>query len=168
MFEMIKILDKTGIHHSGAGANFEEASRPALFKVNGIKMGMIAFTDNEPDWEGAAQKPGVFYAPIDIHDDRAKRLFEVVRQTKKEVNLLIVSAHWGPNWGYRPRSNHIPFGHRLIDEGADIVFGHSCHVFQGIEIYKDRPILHSTGDFIDDYSVDEIERNMVMIIWTEL
>jgi poly-gamma-glutamate synthesis protein (capsule biosynthesis protein) len=94
-----------------------------------------------------------------VKDDRAKRLFEVVHQTKQEVNLLIISAHWGPNWGYRPRRNHIPFGHRLIDVGADIIFGHSCHVFQGAEIYKDRPILYSTGDFIDDYAVDEIERN---------
>jgi poly-gamma-glutamate synthesis protein (capsule biosynthesis protein) len=47
----------------------------------------------------------------------------------------------------------------LIDAGADVVFGHSAHVFRGIEIYRDKPILYSTGDFIDDYAVDEIERN---------
>jgi len=159
MFEMIKILGGAGIYHAGAGANLEEASRPALFEVKGIKIGLIAFTDNEPDWEATAQEPGIFYVPVDMKDDRAKRLFEIVRQTKKEVDLLIVSAHWGPNWGYRPHPSHIPFGHALIDHGADIVFGHSCHVFQGIEIYQGRPILYSTGDFIDDYAVDEIERN---------
>ena len=72
---------------------------------------------------------------------------------------MIVSAHWGPNWGYQPVSEHIPFGHLLVENGADIVFGHSSHVFRGIEIYRDRPILYSTGDFVDDYAVDEIERN---------
>jgi len=159
MSEMIKILGEAGIRHTGAGANLEEASRPALFEVKGIKIGLIAFTDNEPDWEATAQEPGIFYVPVDMKDDRAKRLFEIVRQTKKEVDLLIVSAHWGPNRGYRPHPSHIPFGHALIDHGADIVFGHSCHVFQGIEIYQGRPILYSTGDFIDDYAVDEIERN---------
>ena len=61
--------------------------------------------------------------------------------------------------GISTQENHIPFGHLLIDSGADIVFGHSCHVFQGIEIYRGRPILYSTGDFIDDYAVDGVERN---------
>jgi len=82
-----------------------------------------------------------------------------VDQTRKKVDLLIVSAHWGPNWGYRPQPNHIPFAHALINAGADIVHGHSCHVFQGIEIYKARPILYSTGNFVDDYAVDDVERN---------
>jgi poly-gamma-glutamate synthesis protein (capsule biosynthesis protein) len=159
MFEMIKILDEAGISHAGAGANLEEASRPALWETKGIKIGFIAFTDNEPDWEATDQRPGIFYVPIDVEDGRAKKLFEIVRHTRKEVDLLVVSAHWGPNWGYRPRQNHLPFGRALIDQGAHIVFGHSCHVFQGIEIYQGRPILYSTGDFIDDYAVDEIERN---------
>jgi poly-gamma-glutamate synthesis protein (capsule biosynthesis protein) len=159
MFEMLRILEDAGIDHTGAGANVDEAARPALFEVSGKKIGLIAFTDNEPDWKATVEKPGVFYVPVDLKDDRAKRLFEGVLQTRREVDLLIVSAHWGPNWGYRPRENHIPFGHRLIDAGADIVFGHSCHVFQGIELYQGRPILYSTGDFIDDYAVDEAERN---------
>jgi poly-gamma-glutamate synthesis protein (capsule biosynthesis protein) len=159
MLDMTKILDEAGISHAGAGANLEEASGPALFERDEIKIGLIAFTDNEPDWEATDQRPGIFYVPIDVEDVRARKLFEIVRHTQEEVDLLVVSAHWGPNWGYRPRQNHIPFGHALIDQGAHIVFGHSCHVFQGIEIYEGRPILYSSGDFIDDYAVDEIEKN---------
>lgn len=166
LFDMLKIFDNAGIHRAGAGINFDEASRPALFEKGGTKIGFIAITDNEPEWEATVESPGVFYVPIDIHDDRAKRLFEIVRQTKKETDLLIVSAHWGPNWDYRPQPEHISFGHSLIDAGADIIFGHSCHVFQGIEIYKGRPIIYSAGDFIDDYAVDEIERNDQSFIFT--
>ncbi|MCZ7662402.1 MAG: CapA family protein [Thermoleophilia bacterium] len=73
--------------------------------------------------------------------------------------MLLVSAHWGPNWGYRPSPRHPPFARALIDAGADIVYGHSCHVFQGIEIYRGKPILYSTGDFVDDYAVDPKEGN---------
>jgi len=47
----------------------------------------------------------------------------------------------------------------MIDVGADVVFGHSGHVFRGIEIYGDRPIMYCAGNFIDDYAVDEDERN---------
>lgn len=166
MFEMLKILDNAGIHHAGAGIDIDEASRPARWKINGKTIGFIAFTDNEPDWEATKEKPGIFYVPIDIQDDRAKMLFEIIRTTKKEVHFLIVSTHWGPNWGYRPQPNHISFGHHLIDAGADIVFGHSCHVFQCIEIYRGRPIIYSAGDFVDDYAVDEIERNDESFIFT--
>mgnify|MGYP001571556148 CR=1 FL=1 len=166
MLDMLKILDDAGIHHAGAGVNFEEASRPAIFEIGRKKIGFIAFTDNEPDGESATEIPGVFYVPIDIHDKRAKRLFEIVRQTREKTDFLIVSTHWGPNWGYRPQPEHIPFGHTLIDAGADVVFGHSCHVFQGIEIYNDRPVIYSAGDFIDDYAVDEIERNDQSFIFT--
>ena len=166
MLDMLKILDDAGIHHAGAGVNFEEASRPAIFEIGRKKIGFIAFTDNEPDWESATEIPGVFYVPIDIHDNRAKRLFEIVRQTREKTDFLIVSTHWGPNWGYRPQPEHIPFGHTLIDAGADVVFGHSCHVFQGIEIYNDHLIIYSAGDFIDDYAVDETERNDQSFIFT--
>lgn len=166
MLDMLKILDDAGIHHAGAGVNFNEASRPALLEKGGIKIGFIAFTDNEPDWESTTEMPGVFYVPINVHDNRAKGLFEIIRHTKKEVDFLIVSTHWGPNWGYRPQPEHIPFGRCMIDAGADVIFGHSCHVFQGIEIYKGRPIIYSAGDFIDDYAVDKIERNDQSFIFT--
>jgi poly-gamma-glutamate capsule biosynthesis protein CapA/YwtB (metallophosphatase superfamily) len=166
MFEMLRILDDAGIYHAGAGANLQDAARPALFEVSGKKIALIAFSDNEPGWEATSERPGIFHVPTDPEDNRAKDLFERVRQTGNEVDILIASAHWGPNWGYRPRKNQISFGYRLIDAGADIVFGHSCHVFQGIELYQGRPILYSTGDFVDDYAVDEIDRNDESFIFT--
>jgi len=46
-----------------------------------------------------------------------------------------------------------------MEAGADVIFGHSSHVFRGIEFYKGRPIFYGAGDFVDDYAIDEIERN---------
>lgn len=159
LFEMIAILDRAGIRYAGAGADLNRASQPALFQAAGITVGFIAFTDNEPAWEATERQPGVHYVPVAPDDERAWKLFDLVQQTKKQADLVIVSTHWGPNWGYQPVSEHIPFGRLLVENGADIVFGHSCHVFRGIEIYRERPILYSTGDFVDDFAVDEIERN---------
>jgi poly-gamma-glutamate synthesis protein (capsule biosynthesis protein) len=156
---MIDVLDQAGISHAGAGADFERASKPALIQAGGVTIGFLAFTDNEPAWEAAMQRPGVHYVPVDSKDERAAKLFDLVRETKKQVDLLIVSAHWGGNWGYQPVPEHVTFGRTLIDSGADVVFGHSCHVFRGIELYRDRPVLYGAGDFVDDYAVDELERN---------
>lgn len=159
LYEMLGILQREGIAHAGAGRSIEAAAQPALLTREHVRIGCVAFTDNEPAWEAGPGKAGVHYTPIDTTDPRAKRLFDIVYQTREQTDLMIVSAHWGPNWGHRPRAEHIPFAHALIDHGADIVFGHSCHVFQGIEIYKKRPILYSCGDFVDDYRVSQKERN---------
>ncbi len=47
----------------------------------------------------------------------------------------------------------------MIDAGAGLFFGHSAHIFQGIELYKGRPIIYDAGDFVDDYAVDAKLRN---------
>ena len=159
MYEMLKTLDGAGIRHAGAGASLPASSAPAFSEVGGQRIGLIAFTDNEPVWEAGENRPGLFYVPIDLEDGRARRLLEEVDKAKGVVELLILSAHWGPNWGYRPPAEHLPFARALIDAGADIIFGHSGHVFRGVELYKGKPIIYCAGDFIDDYAVDEIERN---------
>ena len=153
--DMLHLLDEQGIAHAGAGNDKQAAAQAAIVG----RLGFLAFTDNEPKWEASKDKGGTLFFPVDADDQRATDFFSQVKQLKKKVDFLIVSAHWGPNWGYRPQSNHISFAHSLIDAGADVIFGHSCHVFQGVEIYKGRPILYSTGDFIDDYAVDVTERN---------
>jgi len=159
MYEMLEILDRAGIVHSGAGLNYGQASRLATVERCGRKLGLLAFTDNEPGWEATSDRPGVFYIPTDLHDSRAAKLLAIIRESSGVVDLLIVSAHWGSNWGYRPPQEHVIFARALIDAGADIIFGHSSHVFRGIEFYKGRPILYGAGNFVDDYAVDKIERN---------
>ncbi|HZO82479.1 MAG TPA: CapA family protein [Candidatus Binataceae bacterium] len=166
MREMLELLDHAGIQRAGAGACLDEARRPAICTVKGATVALFALTDNEPQWEAGPHSPGVLWMPIDVNDERAARLFAAVRETRPQTDLVVVSAHWGPNWGYEPLAAHVRFGHALIDAGADIVFGHSGHVFQGVELYKGRPIMYCTGDFIDDYAVDEVERNDESFVFT--
>lgn len=166
MFDMLRILNKAKIAHAGAGADLAEASRPAVSQVQGLRIGVIAFTDNEPAWEAAKEQAGVWFIPINLENARAAGLMAKIRRVRSETDLLVVSAHWGPNWGHEPPPEHIGFGRALIDAGADAVFGHSGHVFRGIEIYRQRPIIYCAGDFIDDYAVDEVERNDRSMIFT--
>ncbi len=157
--EMLQILGRSGIASAGAGRNLAEASKVAVTAVAGRNLGLVAFTDNEPDWEAFSSRAGVFYVPVQPSDARAKKLLEIVSAHKDAVDFLIVSAHWGSNWGYDPPREHVAFAHALVEAGADLVFGHSSHVFRGIEFYLGRPILYGAGNFVDDYAVDATERN---------
>jgi poly-gamma-glutamate synthesis protein (capsule biosynthesis protein) len=75
------------------------------------------------------------------------------------ADLVVFSIHWGPNMRQVPSPGFVTFAHAVMDAGADIFHGHSAHIFQGIEIYKGKPILYDTGDLIDDYYVDPKLRN---------
>jgi poly-gamma-glutamate synthesis protein (capsule biosynthesis protein) len=86
-------------------------------------------------------------------------LLALVADAGRTHDLVIVSAHWGPNWGRQPPVSHPPAARALVEAGADVVFGHSAHIVRGVEVYRHRPILYSCGDFIDDYAVDTLERN---------
>ncbi len=160
MLEMIGILEANGIAHAGAGQNILEAMRPSFIDAQGIKLGVISLTDNEPAWEATEKTPGVNYVAITTRG----RYFQRVKRSIQEArdggaDLIVLSSHWGPNMRLRPTSQFRSFAHAVIDEGVDIFHGHSAHVFQGIEIYKGRPIIYDAGDFVDDYAVDDVLRN---------
>jgi poly-gamma-glutamate synthesis protein (capsule biosynthesis protein) len=122
-------------------------------------VGFLSFTDNEEGCQATPSSAGVLYAPIEPEDGRTTALFDVIRDVRAHVDFLIVAAHWGTNWGSEPPMAHQAFARRLIEAGADLIFGHSAHVCRGIEIYNQRPILYSTGDFIDDYAISPLDRN---------
>ena len=157
--EMLAALDQHGILRAGAGMDLETARRPAVRRVGPHAVGFIAFTDNQPDWEATGRAPGIYYVPVEPGDRRVTDLLELVRRTKDRVQLLIVSAHWGGNWGSDVPPEHQRLARALIDAGADVVFGHSAHIFRGVGLYRNRPVVYSAGDFVDDYAVDPNERN---------
>ena len=163
-------LDDHGIRFAGAGPDLDAARRAAVVSRGGLRIGMIAFTDNEPGWEAGPAAPGVHYAPVDPRDHRAEAILESVVRVRDAVDLLIVSAHWGGNWGVDVPRSHRAFARALVAAGADVVFGHSPHIVRGVEVIRGRPILYGAGDFVDDYAVDPVERNdrgFVFVLRTE-
>jgi poly-gamma-glutamate synthesis protein (capsule biosynthesis protein) len=63
---------------------------------------------------------------------------------------VIVSLHWGTEYQSSANSHQVTLAHRLVDAGADLVLGHHPHVIQAMEVYNDRLIVYSLGDFIWD------------------
>ncbi len=155
LLETLTTLDHAGIQHVGAGRNSDEALAPVIKNVNGITIGILGCTDNEPTWLATVDRPGVNY--VDVGD--LALLKKPIEQLRPLVDFLILSIHWGPNMRPRPSQRFRHFAHELIDCGVDLLHGHSAHIFQGIEEYKGKLILYDTGDFVDDYYVDPFLRN---------
>lgn len=155
LFETLETLDKAHVKRVGAGKNADEARRPVILNRGSISIGILGCTDNEPGWIAGEDKPGVHY--VDIADP--KSLIRDVKELRKRVDFVILTIHWGPNMREHPDALFIKFAHMMIDNGVDIIHGHSAHIFQGVEFYKNKLILYDTGDFIDDYRVDPVLRN---------
>jgi poly-gamma-glutamate synthesis protein (capsule biosynthesis protein) len=156
LLETISTLAHAGIAMVGAGKTAEDAARPAVFNTQvGSRVLVYACgstTSGIPaSWAATATRPGVHLLP-DLSEKTASQFASRILGHKEPNNLVIVSLHWGDNWGYSIPAEQRRFAHRLIDAGAaDVVHGHSSHHIKGIEVHRGRLILYGCGDFISDY-----------------
>jgi len=155
LMDTLRHLRGNGIRHAGAGVDIDEALAPAIIERGGLRFGMAAFCDHQADFAAHKGSPGIAW--LDFDDEPA--VIESWRNAlasmrRAAVDWPILSLHWGPNMVLRPSDRFVRLAHAAIDMGWKILFGHSAHVFQGIEIYHGCPIFYATGDLVDDYYVD--------------
>jgi len=80
------------------------------------------------------------------------QILDMVKTYDSQVDWLVVALHWGNEYLPEPESWRQDFAKKLIDGGADIIHGHHPHVWQEPEVYKDKLIYYSFGNFIFDQS----------------
>lgn len=135
----MKTLDDAGIYHTG-----QLPKRYTIFEKDSMKYGVAAFAPNSNC--------------ISINDLKEARA--IVQELDTLCDIVIISFHGGAEGGqYQnvPRKHEIYYGedrgdvydfaHQLIDAGADIIFGHGPHVTRAVEVYKNRFIAYSLGNF---------------------
>jgi poly-gamma-glutamate synthesis protein (capsule biosynthesis protein) len=175
--DTLNTLQRAEIQSSGAGQNFDEAKMPARLMVPG-KGRVLLFSYGLPSsgiparWGASADKPGLNLLP-NLGAETVQRIKKEVAAAKEPGDLVVVSVHWGGNWGYEIPPEQVDFAHQLVDEaGVDAVHGHSSHHFKGIEVYRDRPILYGAGDFLNDYEgiggYEEYRPDLVLMYFVNL
>lgn len=133
------LLDSAGVAYAGF------VSHPwVLFEKDGVSYGFAAFAPNR--------------GTMDLKDyDRAA---EITSMLDSLADVVIISVHGGAEGkdhqhvvrgdeeylGHN-RGSVYHFAHRVVDAGADVVFGHGPHVTRAVELYHDRLICYSLGNF---------------------
>ncbi|MGK7312149.1 MAG: CapA family protein [Candidatus Longimicrobiales bacterium M2_2A_002] len=153
--ETLSSLRSRGLRTAGAGADAAEARSPAVVETDAGRLLVFSYgvpsAGVPPAWAATAAEPGVNLLPS-VDADAADEVVRTVEARREDGDRVVVSIHWGGNWGYDVPARQRRFAHRLIDAGAaDVVHGHSSHHPKGIEVYRDRPILYGAGDFLNDY-----------------
>lgn len=153
--ETLAALEDADIAVAGAGRDERAARAPAVVETGSGRLQLHAWglpsAGVPPTWAASVGEPGVnVLRGLDAAELR--RVAATVAAAREPGDRVVVSLHWGGNWGYEVPAEQRRFAHGLIDAGAaDIVFGHSSHHPKGVELYGDRLILYGAGDFLNDY-----------------
>lgn len=137
LFSTINALKKFGIKYGNDETDGE-------FVIRDKKICIISFS--QAQWGNSI---------LDI-----PRAQKIVAQKARDYDIVIVSFHGGGeglNFLHTrdtleyflgsPRGNVVKFSHAVIDSGADLVWGHGPHVPRAMEVYKERLIVYSAGNF---------------------
>jgi poly-gamma-glutamate synthesis protein (capsule biosynthesis protein) len=156
LLETIAALKSAKIATAGAGENASAAAAPAGVAVPGIGRVLVfafgaATSGIPPSWAALGDRPGIAYLD-ELSAETAKQAARRIASFRRPGDIVVVSVHWGDNWGYGVPADQREFAHALVDEGAaDIVHGHSSHHAKAIEVYRGRPLIYGCGDFLNDY-----------------
>lgn len=154
--ETLDTLEGLGIAQAGAGRDRTQAAAPATLPLPGGGRLLVfargfASAGVPPGWAASERRSGVAFVP-EASEVEASRLAEKIQAVRRPGDLVVVSLHWGPNWGYRVPGGERAFAHRLVEQGvADVIHGHSSHHPRPPEVRGRRPILYGCGDFLNDY-----------------
>ncbi|HXW40400.1 MAG TPA: CapA family protein [Xanthobacteraceae bacterium] len=156
LIDTLTTLERLQIKIAGAGRNLAQAGAPAALAIPQRRRVLVfslacASSGTPRSWAAASDVPGVNFLSS-ISDAGARQVAAAIKRMARPDDLIVVSVHWGPNWGYEIPDAQRNFAHALIDQaGVAVIHGHSSHHPKAIEVYRGRLVLYGCGDFLDDY-----------------
>ena len=176
--DCLRILRTSGFTYAGGGLNLTQARTAQFKQVLKTKFALLSFyssrhslwTNPDEPTIATVRAPTVLLEkeggkseaiPAPIEED-VNAMEDAISVAKRNADIVIVAFHL--HWLSHSRVYGIPDKvpphqtqviHRAIDAGADIIIGTGPHVLRGIEIYKDKPIFYSIGNFVYHYKTPE-------------
>jgi poly-gamma-glutamate synthesis protein (capsule biosynthesis protein) len=165
-------LRRDGITCPGAGADIQEAREPAIVEKHGTRVAILSYCSVAPKgYYASAGKPGVapmraitHYEPLEEDQpgtpceiftypaaEDLEALLTDIESARQHADVVLLSLHWGIHYFRALLADYQSvIAHAAIDAGADLILGHHPHMLKGIEVYKNRAILYSIGNFAFD------------------
>jgi poly-gamma-glutamate synthesis protein (capsule biosynthesis protein) len=175
--DTIELLEREGLSVVGAGANIEEARKPAIVDCRGTRIGYLAYSSILPEGYWAeADRPGcapmrahTLYEQVEHdqpgtpcrvhtfpHRDDLKAMVNDVTKARSQADVVVVSVHWGIHFIPAVLADYQrDVARAAIDAGADLILGTHAHILKGIEVYRGRVIFYSLCNFALDLSAPQ-------------
>ena len=150
LVETLELLGEAGIVVAGAGRDQPGPRRGAIVEAGGRRLGLVAVSDHPREFAAGRDTPGIAYGDLRAVPDW---LAGELARLDRECDHVVAFPHWGPNMTTEPAGWQRRAAAELQEAGADLVAGHSAHVFHGAGGAA-RPAAYDLGDALDDYAVD--------------
>jgi len=150
----IDALRDAGLTVIGSGETQEEAVKPVITEIRGIRLGWLA--------AGRIGRRPADSGPF-LVDLEEESLIRSTRAIAPDVDCLIVSLHCGYMWLDYPSPAIRSIAHRLADAGAGLILMHHPHVLQGVEVTPDGCVIcYSLGNFLFDWEVGNVRSHVAV------
>ena len=134
---------KSKIGIVGAGVNFEEAKNPYYKIVNNSLIAFVNFCENEWSTTSGNYSGANPLNPISNYYQ--------IKEAKSKADYVFVIVHGGHEHYQLPSPRMQETYRFFVDSGADAVIGHHTHCYSGYELYNEKPIFYSLGNFVFDW-----------------
>ena len=159
LLNTVNSFERAGLLQTGMNTGWGDYNTPTVVDVNGIKVGILSYTDSVNGLEHLVPEASRAYA---VRRFTWGTLNDIPRMTddmnairEAGAEIVIVALHWGAEYGDEPIDMQRTFGRALVDAGADIIMGKHSHTVHPVE-WHTRPdgtegfIMYSLGNFLAD------------------
>jgi len=162
IFNTVANFERAGITHTGLSRNAQEFNTPTIIDVNGIQIGVLAYTDVINHQGLALVPPGAPERDFAVRQFRSYTLDDLPRMADDiadlrvaGADLVVVSLHWGAEYADAPNDMQRRIAAELSDAGADVIMGHHSKTVQPIQWHYRADgsralIMYSLGNFLAD------------------
>ena len=161
-------IEKAGMTPIGVYTHEPRDKAPIVIKeVNGIKVALLAYSYGFNGIEQSISQEDYNRYLSDLDEDKMKAEIE---RAEKEADITIIMPQMGVEYQIEPTEEQKKLYHKMIDWGADIIFGGHPHVVEPAEtVEKDgdkKLIIYSMGNFISNQRIETMQ-DVENAKWTE-
>ncbi len=152
-----ELLQESNIQGCGAFEKSSGADEIKIIEKNNIKFAFLCYAYGPDYYKYTDLKGGMNLM-------EQEKLLKDLQVAETMADWVIVSIHDGIEYEHHSSEHQQGFARLAIDNGADMVVGHHPHVVQEVEIYKDKYIFYSLGNFIFDQMWSEATRQGLAVM----
>ncbi len=165
--DTLKTLSANNIAYVGGENNIDEARTLRIIEINGVSFGFLNYNSIRGSINATDDNAGVAFVRLqpsytEDNEDDIDGILQDIYYARSKCDVLVIIMHWGIEYqGVSP--TQIRLAHAFIDNGVDIVIGTHPHVVQPVEIYKNKIIVYSLGNFVFDQMQSDDTREGYML-----
>lgn len=164
LISTLATLDEKGLNYSGAGVTEEDALKPYIYNTDKVDYAMLGYVG----WQGSkaikqaanSEQGGAAFGTM-------QNIVDAVKQANTKEQVAIVQYHGSLEYSNEPTGVTEQRLKSGLDAGAAMAIAHHPHVAQGLELYNDKLIAYSMGNFVFDQNFSSTQLSLLLYVWLD-